>query len=131
MVAVDDIVYWLGDVSFADKETTQGIITKMHGYKILIIGNHDWNRSRQWWLDAGFDEVTKYPITVRKQFILSHQPMPMSEDYTYFNVHGHVHQEPSPTEFHFNACVEVQDYKPILLDEIEQVFYERKNQNKR
>ena len=129
IVDKDDIVYWLGDVSFAGKEVTRGIISKMHGYKILILGNHDWPKPREWWIDAGFDEVTKYPMIVRKQFILSHQPMPMS-DLTYFNIHGHVHHETMDSMFHFNACVEVHDYKPVLLNEIEQMFYKRKKKFK-
>lgn len=130
LVDKDDIVYWLGDVSFANKAITQGIISQMHGYKILILGNHDWHKPRQWWLDVGFDEVTKYPMIVRKLFILSHQPMPMS-DMTYLNIHGHVHHDTLDSPFHFNACVEVHDYRPVLLNRIEQVFYERKKKFKR
>lgn len=130
LVDRDDIVYWIGDVSFANKEITRDIIEQMHGYKILILGNHDWHKPRQWWLDVGFHEVTKYPIVVRKLFILSHQPMPMS-DLTYLNIHGHVHHDTLDSIFHFNACVEVHDYKPVLLNKIEQVFYERKKKFKR
>lgn len=124
-----DIVYWLGDVSFANKEATRDIISKMHGYKILIMGNHDWQKPREWWLDAGFAEVSKYPLVVRKQFILSHQPMPMS-DLTYLNIHGHVHHETLDSIFHFNACVEVHDYSPVLLNDIEKEYYERKKRFK-
>lgn len=131
LVANDDIVYWLGDVGFCSKEIMTSIITRMHGYKILIMGNHDWHKSRNWFLDAGFTEVTKYPIIVRNQLILSHQPMPMSDDYTYFNIHGHVHQDTLDSQFHFNASVEVTEYRPVLLDKIEQVFYTKKKNYKR
>lgn len=130
LVAKDDIVYWLGDVSFANRDITRSIIEQMHGYKILILGNHDWHKPRQWWLDVGFQEVTKYPMIVRKLFILSHQPMPMN-DMTYFNIHGHVHHDPLDSPFHFNACVEVHDYRPVLLNDVEKEFYERKKKFKR
>jgi len=130
LVDKDDIVYWLGDVSFANKEVTRDIISQMNGYKILILGNHDWHKPRQWWLDVGFQEVTKYPMIVRKLFILSHQPMPMS-DLTYLNIHGHVHHDTLDSVFHYNACVEVHDYKPVLLNDIEKEYYKRKKNFKR
>jgi len=34
------------------------------------------------------------------------------------NVHGHIHQNPSPTEFHRCVCVEQINYTPINIEEL-------------
>jgi len=56
--------------------------------------------------------------------------MPMN-DLTYLNIHGHVHHETLDSPFHFNACVEVHGYRPVLLNDVEKEYYERKKKLKR
>lgn len=74
VVDPDDKVFHLGDFSFLNKEATRAIVQRLHGYKTLILGNHDRGRSRRWWLEAGFDEVSEYPL-IYKDFFFS----PMSQ----------------------------------------------------
>lgn len=70
VVGPDDKVFHLGDFSFLNKEATRAIVRRLHGYKTLILGNHDRGRSRRWWLEAGFDEVSEYPL-IYKDFFFS------------------------------------------------------------
>ena len=41
VVGNDDMVFHLGDFSFLNREKTKGIVSKLNGYKHLIMGNHD------------------------------------------------------------------------------------------
>lgn len=40
-VSKKDIIYVMGDFSFANTEGTKKIISKLNGNKFLILGNHD------------------------------------------------------------------------------------------
>ena len=55
IVPEDGIVYHLGDVGMASVEVTKGVIDKLNGTKILILGNHDGNPNRMY--NCGFDAV--------------------------------------------------------------------------
>ena len=35
-----------------------------------------------------------------------------------YNLHGHIHQNQSPTPQHINCCVEVQDYTPKSIEQL-------------
>ncbi|UJF35195.1 metallophosphoesterase family protein [Paenibacillus hexagrammi] len=45
VVGSEDKVFHLGDFSFLNREKTKDIVQRLHGYKILILGNHDRGRS--------------------------------------------------------------------------------------
>lgn len=124
-----DIVYHLGDVFFGPKEDFLKLWKWLPGSKRLILGNHD---------DAKFfvknELVTK--VQVWREFheyglLLSHIPLDPSGLKRYrhgvfseenkidlLNVHGHIHQNPSPTEHHRCVCVEHIDYTPIHIEEL-------------
>lgn len=123
IISKSDKVYVLGDVSFGNKKKTAAVIKRLRGYKILIMGNHDFQRSRKWWLDAGFDEVIRFPIIIENKYILSHEPV---DSVNFFNYHGHIHKfsysnpdrdkEYIPDDDrHHNVNVEFNDYKPVEL----------------
>lgn len=117
-----ETVYVLGDVSFYNMEKTKEIINKLNGYKILIMGNHDKERTRNWWLDIGFDEVINYPIILDGFYILSHETQYLPEESVYINIHGHTHSKSINKYFYVNVSVENIDYKPISFDEIKAKF---------
>ncbi|MBP2656742.1 MAG: phosphoesterase [Firmicutes bacterium] len=122
MIGKDDVVFVLGDVSFYNKEKTTQIIQSLHGYKTLIIGNHDEGRSVTWWREVGFEEVYRYPIVYEKFYILSHDPLYMSKNMPYANIHGHTHHlKYEDTQF-FNVSVECINYTPMRFDEIKAVI---------
>jgi len=113
VVSPHDKVFHLGDFSFLNKEKTKRIVEQLHGYKYLIMGNHDRGRTRSWWLDAGFDEVSEFPIIFRNFFILSHEPMYMNKHMPLINIHGHIHGQKYESTQYLNVSVEHWDYTPI------------------
>lgn len=125
VVKPTDAVFILGDFGFGTKEELSEIVSRLNGYKTLIMGNHDWPKPRKWWLGTGFDEVSKHPILIQNKFLLSHHPLTVVEGMPYVNVHGHIHQNPAPTRMHFNVSVEQTDYKPVNLKAIEKEIKKR------
>jgi calcineurin-like phosphoesterase family protein len=116
VVGREDKVFHLGDFSFLNKEKTSSIVAKLNGYKILVLGNHDRGRSRAWWLETGFDEVTEYPIIYKDFFFLTHEPIYMNSHMPYVNVHGHIHGQKYEGNQYFNVCVEHWDYTPVTFE---------------
>ena len=117
-VSNNDIVIHLGDFALCGKDKTREIIQKLNGKKILIMGNHD-NYSEQFYRDAGFHTVSRFPIIYDNFYMMSHTPLQLSETTCYFNAYGHVH---TVNKFIDNAtskcyCVERIGYRPVLLYE--------------
>ncbi len=119
-VCKDDKVFILGDVSFYNKEKTKSIIEKLNGYKTLIIGNHDKDRSLTWWRETGFNEVYQYPIIYNEFYILSHEPVYLNENMPYANIHGHIHHLKYADKQFFNVSVECIDYTPVSFEKVKE-----------
>ena len=120
-VKKDDIIYHLGDVGLGNRETLEGIISKLNGRKRLIMGNHD-DSLRNKWLEIGFEWVSKYPILLNEYYWLSHEPLCINEYMPYCNIHGHVHDNAEHISENFrsiNVSVDVTEFKPILLSDIQ------------
>jgi len=122
IVGKKDKVFILGDVSFYNKEKTAQIIKKLNGYKTLILGNHDEDHSVTWWREVGFEEVSRYPIIFEKFYILSHEPLYMSKNMPYANIHGHIHHLKYEDKQFFNVSVECIDYTPISFEQIKAII---------
>lgn len=118
VVGPEDKVFHLGDFSFLNLEATRAIVSRLNGYKMLILGNHDRGRGRAWWLEAGFDEVSEYPLIYKDFFFLSHEPMYMNKHMPYVNVHGHIHGQKYEGKNYFNICVEHWEYRPLSFEQI-------------
>ncbi|MBM7565040.1 phosphoesterase [Paenibacillus sacheonensis] len=118
VVGTEDKVFHLGDFSFLNRDKTAAIVSRLNGYKHLILGNHDRGRSRQWWLSVGFDEVSEHPIIYKDFFFLSHEPMYMNKHMPYVNVHGHIHGQKYEGIHYFNVSVEHWDYTPLTFEQI-------------
>ena len=122
VVKKDDIVFVLGDVSFASRRITRELVTKLNGHKRLIMGNHDRDRSVQKWMDIGFEWVSPFPVIINEYCVLMHEPPQYFNDACpYFYVYGHVHgtaDYASHTEH--SACVSIErlDYTPALLEDV-------------
>jgi calcineurin-like phosphoesterase family protein len=126
-----DKVIHLGDVFFGPKDEFLPMWKRLHGSKELIVGNHD---------DIKFfaknELVTK--IHMWKQMrefglLLSHVPLhknqlrkvSLSQDYDYpknymVNIHGHIHDQPSPEGPYRCICVEQTEYKPVHIEDLKQ-----------
>lgn len=120
-VGPDDVSIWVGDVGFANETKINALVDQCHGYKILVIGNHDFHRRKRP-LKLNFDEIhLLYALpTPKVDLLFTHYPM-ANIPYPWVNIHGHLHAFPNPDTghpLHFNVCCELHGYKPISLNEI-------------
>ncbi len=121
-----DRVYHLGDVVCGkyDQRSFKTFWSKLNGSKHLLVGNHDDVK----FLSCGgfFKKVSLWRMFPDYGFIASHVPLHESQMMRYggdgptilYNIHGHIHQNDSPTKRHINVSVEKTDYKPVHLDTI-------------
>lgn len=117
-IGKQDACYWLGDVMYgATRERVQQILSRMHGRKYLILGNHDRCHSAKWWRDAGFHLVFENPVYIAEEYImLSHEPLPeFGHLAPVVNIHGHTHTDNTEYPQCINVCVEKTDYRPVPL----------------
>jgi calcineurin-like phosphoesterase family protein len=121
LVKPDDIVVWVGDVSFHDPKRTYDVINRLNGYKILVVGNHDFDRKKKL-RKMGFDEThIVYNLCFgNTKVAFTHYPMDNLPIREWINTHGHIHKNKHVREIettsHINVNCEFQDYKPINLD---------------
>lgn len=118
VVSKDDTVIHLGDIGLGNKEYIKKILSQLNGTKILIRGNHD-NWSDEFYREAGFKYVSRYPIVWNDFYLLSHAPLQLSETTPYFNYYGHVHNDEKYQDAATSKCVCVErtGYMPLFLFE--------------
>lgn len=118
VVTQQDTIIHLGDFILGNKERCKDIIKQLNGKKILIKGNHD-NWSDDFYREAGFSYVSKFPIVYNSFFLLSHAPLQLSETTPYFNYYGHVHNDEKYHDTATSKCVSVEriNYQPLLIFE--------------
>jgi calcineurin-like phosphoesterase family protein len=115
-VGINDTVWHLGDFAMLPKQNIQQLIPQLNGRKKIVLGNHD-RYEKQFYLDSGFEEVYEHNEVFFEKYSMSHHPLPNP---TILNIHGHVHNTSFDfkSELHVCVCVELHDYKPILLNSI-------------
>jgi calcineurin-like phosphoesterase family protein len=111
----EDIVYHLGDVYFNQGSTA---LSKLKGRKRLVLGNHDNGKAKA--LQENFQKITSERWFAEHKTILTHRPalLPQFDDRMKYNIHGHLHQNDPPSNYHFNVSVERIGYRPIDLDQV-------------
>lgn len=74
-VPENGICYFLGDVGLCKSETVKNVISRMHGTKTLILGNHDKNVEAMY--KVGFDDVLYGAVMqiAGERVTLSHCPL--------------------------------------------------------
>ena len=117
IVKKEDVVYHLGDFGFYPKDIMAKVVASLNGRIFLIKGNHD-TKSNTWYRSVGFAEVIAYPILIHNYVILSHEPVYLAKGTHFWNVHGHIHSNRSPTEKHINVSVEAINYTPVNMKDI-------------
>lgn len=124
----DDIVLFLGDFSFKKSEL-KNLLTRMNGYKYLLLGNHDNESIINCYGDLGLEGIFTNPVKIKNKF-LSHYPLRDNEvdDINFklliqefqnsngINFHGHLHNNNIESSSFVNVCCEVRNYKPLLID---------------
>jgi len=119
-VKENDISIWVGDVSWGGVQKANELLDRCNGYKILVIGNHDFNHGKL--RNYNFDEVhmlMSIPLW-GTEFILTHYPMENLPNEGYHNIYGHVHQ--MELNLPNSTCVSVEQrhlgYRPIRLFDV-------------
>lgn len=119
VVTPQDKVYHLGDVHMGGKSREQinQVLSALNGHKRLILGNHD-NGKDQLLLNH-FEKITMWRAFKEFGLLLTHAPVHESTltfgSFKAKNVHGHIHQNKSPSGPYVNVSVEVIDYTPINI----------------
>lgn len=114
-----DIAYFLGDVYMGDgAHWYQKIAPRLHGRKRLILGNHDNGKDQT--LQKVFQKITLWRAFPEFGLLLTHVPVSLSTLGPKWprNVHGHIHNRPSPGPEYINVSVEVIDYTPVHIEDI-------------
>ena len=120
----NDTVFVLGDFfdfHNCDREEAYEILDQLRGTIILIKGNHDDHLN--YFYDYGI-QVIEYPILKDEFWIMSHEPMFVTEAAPYANIFAHVHFNPmynTISSRSFCVSAERHDYKPVLLSEIKKM----------
>ena len=116
VVSPEDEVFVLGDLSLsADYDFVKSCIQQLNGKKSLILGNHD-NFTIEQYYSMGFDFVSKYPIIYKGFYLLSHEPLFVTEMMPFMNIYGHVHDSAiyeTRTSRGWCVCVERHNYYPV------------------
>ena len=126
-VGKNDIIYILGDFAmrYENLQDVYNLLTRLHGKKVLITGNHDKLRKDIKFCKY-FDYVKNYDEIVdnNRRVILFHYPM---EDWNgrwrgSYHLYGHIHNSDKCIHGHienrFNVCSDVHNFTPITLDQL-------------
>lgn len=126
-----DTVWFLGDFCFINKtDYIKNLVSRLKGRKYLVMGNHD-SKSVGFYYTCGFERVYDHPVIVKNFFILSHEPVYITNKMPYFNIYAHVHNHSAfKDKTHNTCCVSCcrWDYTPIRIPEFDNyVEDERRN----
>ena len=120
-VRSDDTIICLGDIAHPDawRDRRQVLdIRDCPGKRVLVLGNHDVDPLNP--LNALVIDRTEATLAApgNPSLVLTHVPL-RRVPAGWVNVHGHIHQERSPTdERHINVSVEQLDYRPARMSDI-------------
>lgn len=119
----NDTVYFLGDLhdnshKRDDLDYLRTIVPKLHGKKIIILGNHDVYKDQDY-LDLGFEKVIHGPYYYKPYIILSHEPCREAFQNPYvWNIHGHLHNAELELENYICVSARHVQYRPQKLTKI-------------
>lgn len=130
VVKNDDTVYHLGDFCLSSDDEIKSIFNMLNGNKILIRGNHD-RKLVKFYEEIGFKVLTHAPIILDEyKKMLSHVPLPDAKIKAGdINLHGHIHNKKISDDYpknysedkHINLSVDVINYNPISIEEINKI----------
>lgn len=151
VVGPDDIVYVLGDFAMGPQENVVKYGPRLNGIKFLVPGNHDrcheiMHKNKEQkkangiklFVDAGFSILpTEHSLLIAGQTVKLHH-MPYRSDHTadvrYANIrptdeggwllHGHVHDLWKIEGKQINVGVDVWNFLPVPITEIERIIRE-------
>lgn len=128
VVKEEDVVYHVGDISFAgpDRATyIEMLLKRLNGTHILILGNHERIGAMKL-VEVGFQSVHT-SLTMEKdehQIVMAHDPsiwnvVSNMEPLPIF-IHGHIHNvwKSIPDKRMVNVGVDVWDFYPVAIEQI-------------
>ena len=120
VVKDEDRVFIVGDV-FDDKGHyfMKDVVNQLKGKKILIMGSHDVGLEDEL-KELGL-EVIEFPIIYNDIYIISHEPVYVSQRSPFINIFAHAHDNPiyrSVSSKSFCVSAERLAYTPISFDKI-------------
>lgn len=121
VVQPEDIVFWLGDITFGDVLGINQLLSQLPGKKIHIIGNHDMD-SKGKLNNLKFDEqyscfvIDVVDVDIEYQLLLTHYPLDMIP-VGCVSVHGHIHQH-ELLPHNINVSVERTNYTPRSMQNV-------------
>lgn len=123
VVKPGDKVYHLGDVAFGLKENHAALLSRLNGKLRLVVGNHDDVKH----MSQFFEKVMLWRMWPDLGLLFTHVPVHRStlgegrfNGKEMINVHGHIHQNPSPDGPYKCVCVEQTNYTPVSIEELRQ-----------
>jgi len=125
---IDTLIH-LGDVMFYYMRYLKGIMSRIPGKKVLIMGNHD-SKSKNWFMKNGFDFACDQ--FVWGPYLFSHRPQRVFPEGVKRNIHGHLHEDNHRSEEveefydpkrHYNVSLSDCGFAPVPLSEISKKLY--------
>lgn len=124
VVKDDDLVYFLGDLSWKTNNEALSKLNRLNGRKRICIGNHD---NADWLFRTGlFERVYLWKYMPELDMILSHVPLSDADmKRVKYNVHGHTHEREwdqkrvmvtNPYNNRYNASMEMIGYTPVDIE---------------
>jgi calcineurin-like phosphoesterase family protein len=143
VVGDDDIVYFLGDLSFTRDELTKWFIYSLKGKIHFIMGNHDkyksiskfgrWEKIYEYGTEIGVKDegsISSRGSQGYQKIIMSHYPILSwnKSHYGSWHIHGHTHGSliKSNQEYYKRKVIDVGcnciDYTPISYQEVKSIM---------
>ena len=120
VVSEEDVIFVVGD--FISDLSYLPLIDELKGSIKLIVGNHDIPFIKEFRNYKGI-EVIDYPIILDGFWMISHEPMYVSENMPYANIFGHIHSNPmylTVSSRSYCVCVERNNFTPVDFEYIKE-----------
>lgn len=128
VVGKNDICYHVGDFAFLNNSNLmklESVLNKLNGRNILILGNHDPDKSFTL-VNMGFESVhTSLVLPEDNKFILCHDPAVSIVDRSRIWIVGHVHDLFLKQQNCINVGVDMWNFYPVSLEEIMKYYSKR------
>lgn len=119
VVKENDVIFYIGDLSFGSPGYTRSILDRLNGIKYFIKGNHDKKDNIKLFKEYGTLLLPIHKIEINKQrYILSHYPIEswegMNTSQKTIHIHGHCHTEISRyVKNRHNVATNLRGYMPV------------------
>ena len=129
-VRPNDSVYILGDLIFRSTSLPDSYLSRLHGKKHMILGNHDTAWIKKADMSLHFASVERYAEISdgQRKITLCHYPLMSWHNIARgsYMIHGHIHNNRDAMYFPLmrqmpnllNAGVDINNFQPVKFDEL-------------